>query len=182
MTATYLDVADEWAQRHRDVLEEAGLHWPKHGTWMTVMQLGRSALRREAGVDVFQALRELPPPLGRVEHPDDTVLLRVRALAYLPELRPVLDEFVKAVALSASRLKEEHDEKPALRNTDLTQVLGLSGEMAERVSHLILDENWMFGGGSGSANGTWERAITESPPYPAACPRDWPAGGKSEVG
>ena len=162
MAKTYLDLADNWATAHRDVLEEAGQHWLKHKSWLTVMQLGRSALRRETGVNVFQALRELPPPLGRVEHPEDRVILRVRALAYLPELRPVLDGFVQALVLSAGKLKDEHDESPTLRNTDLTMVLGLSRDISDRISQLLLDENWMFGGGSGSPGGTWERNITET--------------------
>jgi len=161
MEPTFLDLADEWATAHRHVLREAGAHWLQHGKWMTVMQLGRSALRRTEERDVFAALRELPAPLGHVADPGDTVVLRVRALAAVPQARPFLEAFVRTLGLAKLRLLADDDERPLLCSRDLTETLGMSPEAAERVSQLILTEDWMFGGSSGTPEGEWEREIDE---------------------
>ncbi len=84
VSLTELDRAVQWANEHRAVLREAGDHWVATGEWMTVTELGRSAMRREDAADVFRALRNFPPALGRVNQPEDTVQLRVRALATTP--------------------------------------------------------------------------------------------------
>ena len=62
-----LDVAYAWAANNREVLREAVCYWLEHGEWLTVLQLGRSALLRGSDADAFAALRQLPQPLGRVE-------------------------------------------------------------------------------------------------------------------
>lgn len=160
MSLTELERAERWADEHRAVLREAGDHWVATGEWLTVTELGRSALRREDKKDVFAALRNLPPALGRIEQPQDTVILRVRALAMTPAAEPFLHEYIRVFWLATLRLKADDDDLE-VRDTDLIDALGLSPEFAERVSQLVLAEDWMYGGGSGSADNGWSRTINE---------------------
>lgn len=160
MSETYLDLAERWMTWHPDILREASDHWLASGEWLTAMQLGRSALRQGATSDVFTDIRALPPPVGRISHPDDSLILRVRALAALPRCKPALDGFIEALRLAGRRLLAE-EEHPVLRSSDLLGAISLALPVAERVSQLLLGEDWMFGGGSGSPNGEWERATDE---------------------
>lgn len=157
---TYLDVAERWARAHSDVLRRAGEHWVEHGAWMTVPELGLEILRREDR-DVMEDLRALPPPLGRIEWPEERIELRVRALTYVPRARDLLDDFVRVVELIAHRLLDEQSEPLLLRSTDLPERLGIPPERATLVSQLVFREDWMLGGGSGDADGQWVRVIGE---------------------
>ncbi len=161
MALSYLDLAEQWLDANAEVIEQAVKHWLEHGQWLTVMDLARSALRRNPSTsrDPFAELHALPPPLGRVEHPDERVILRARALVRLPEAQPVLRGFVAAVELASKRLVEEGGEKPKLRKTDLIGTLLLSSPLLDRVSAVLLIEDWFLGGGSGSAEGDWHRDI-----------------------
>lgn len=158
---SYLDLAKQWLDANAEVIDQAGNHWLEHGQWLTVMDLARSALRRDPSTsrDPFADMRALPPPLGRVEHPDERVILRVRALASLPEAQPVLRGFLAAVELAAKRLVEEGGEEPKLRKEDLIETLSLSSPLLDRVSAILLIEDWFLGGGSGNAEGDWQRDI-----------------------
>lgn len=127
---------------------------------MTVTELGRSSLRRGDDEDVFKALRNLPAALGRVSQPEDTVVLRVRALAMTPATENFLHAFVRVFWLATLRLKSD-DDYLLITNTDLTDALDLPPSMAARVGQLVLSEDWMFGGGSGVADGEWSRVINE---------------------
>lgn len=127
---------------------------------MTVTDLGRAALRRDDPRDVFAALRVLPPALGRVDQPGDRVVLRVRALAMTPEAEMILHHYVRVFSLATLRLRSDEDFLE-VRNGDLTEALGLPPTVAARVSQLVLLEDWMYGGGSGSADGEWSRTIDE---------------------
>lgn len=157
---TELERAERWIDQHRSVLREIGEHWASTGEWKTVDQLGRAALRRDEEDDVFAALRDLPPALGRVEPPQDMVRLRVRGLAVTPSTQSLLDEFIRVLRLAVHKLKSD-DEHPKISRADLTDSLHLGAETAERVGQLVLENDWMFGGGSGDANGDWERLVNE---------------------
>jgi hypothetical protein len=157
---TELQRAERWIEQHRSVLREIGEHWAATGEWKTVDQLGRAALRRNDEEDVFAALRDLPPALGRVEPPEDIVRLRVRGLAITPSTQPLLQEFIRVLRLAVLKLKSE-DEHPRICRADLTESLHLGQEIAERVGQIVLENDWMFGGGSGDATGDWERVVNE---------------------
>lgn len=157
---TYLDLAEAWAVEHRTVLREAVGHWLEHGQWPTVTQLGMSALRRDDS-DIFETLRALPPPLGRVERPDERVELRLRALAMVPATEPLLSTFMRVLYLVSQRLMADDEENMVVRDTDLTETLSIPADASIPVSRLVFAEDWMLGGGSGNADGHWERIINE---------------------
>lgn len=157
---TELERAERWIDQHRAVLREIGEHWARTGEWKTVDQLGRAALRRDEEDDVFAALRDLPPALGRVEHPQDMVRLRVRGLAVTPSTQSLLDEFIRVLRLAVHKLKSD-DEHPKISRVDLTESLHLGAGTAQRVGQIVLENDWMFGGGLGDANGDWERLVNE---------------------
>jgi uncharacterized protein (TIGR02391 family) len=157
---TYLDVAEAWAVEHRAVLREAVTHWLQHGEWPTVKQLGMAALRRDNS-DIFETLRRLPAPLGRVVRPEERVELRVRALAMVPATEPLLNTFMRVLFLVSQRLMADDEENMIVRDTDLTETLSIPAGASTRVSQLVFAEDWMLGGGSDSADGQWQREINE---------------------
>lgn len=157
---TYLDVAEAWAVDHRTVLREAVGHWLEHGQWATVTQLSVAALHRDNS-DIFETLRALPAPLGRVERPEERVELRVRALAMVPATEPLLNTFLRVLYLVSQRLMADDEENMVVRDTDLTETLSIPADVGVRVSQLVFAEDWMLGGGSGDADGHWERIINE---------------------
>lgn len=155
---TTLDAAAEWATVHRSLLRTVGRAWLTSG-WPTVQALGRDALRRGDPGDVFDTLAELPPPLGHVDH-EGIVQLRVRGLIVAPEAHAVLDGYLRVLRLATTRLLSD-EEAPTVCSSDLSEVLGYEAEFAARLSELVLAEDWMFGGGSGMADGAWERQVNE---------------------
>ena len=62
--------------------------------------------------------------------------------------------------LAILKLKSD-EEDPKVCRADLIEALNLSPEMADRVGQLVLQEDWMFGGGSGVAGDDWVRAVNE---------------------
>lgn len=119
-----------------------------------------SALRRDNS-DIFETLRALPPPLGRVERPEERVELRVRALAMVPATEPLLGTFMRVLYLVSQRLMADDEENMVIRDTDLTETLSIPADASLRVSQLVFAEDWMLGGGSGDVDGHWERDINE---------------------
>ena len=93
--------------------------------------------------------------------PEDRVVFQVRALAMVPEAEPLLNAYLRVIALAAQRLVSSTDERPVLRDTDLTETLDISADAIQRLSQLVLAEDWMFGGGSSTEDGPWERYIDE---------------------
>jgi len=131
------------------------------GAWPTVRDVGRAAMRQGEDTDVFDALRVIPAPLGRVTH-EDEIILRARGLALSNDAAPVLTDYVRVLELAAKRFLGE-DLDPKLLSTDLTEALGMSEHRARLVGDLVLSEDWMFSGGSGGprhADG-WMRNIDE---------------------
>src|SRR5215218_4418179 len=135
MTLTELDRANSWASSNRDVLREAGKHWVATGEWLTVTELGRSALRRDESRDAFAALRDLPPALGQVQRPGDKVVLRIRGLVVTAEAQGVLHEFVRVLWLAMTKLRSEEPD-PTVSAADL-ESLGHDDLTAQRVSQLV---------------------------------------------
>lgn len=159
MTRSPLQAAGEFAEQHRPLLQEIGRHFVANGSWPSRQALGREALRRGDQRDVFAVLREIPVPLGQVDH-DDTVRLRVRGLVVEQTARPILDGFVSALMLATERLIGP-DEEPSLGSQDLLEALGMDEKLARRVGALLLEDGWMLGGGSGDLDDGWKRDITE---------------------
>lgn len=91
---------------------------------------------------------------------EGVIVLRVRALVVAPETHPILDGYLRVLRLATTRLLSD-EEDPTVGSRDLTEVLGYDSHFAERLSQLVLAEDWMFGGGSGGADGTWERNVNE---------------------
>jgi uncharacterized protein (TIGR02391 family) len=131
---------------------------PLAGTWPTVSELGRAALRRGDATDVFEALRSIPPAIGRVTH-EDEVVLRVRGLAVNPRATPVLEGFVEMLEMAVSRFASD-DPAPKLLSADLAEVSESAEAREHLVGEVLMNENWMLNGGS-SGEGEWVRDINE---------------------
>lgn len=150
--------AADWATDNRPLLIEVGDQF-LDDDWPTLTAVGRAALRRGDRRDYFALLRSIPAPLGYVT-PEGVVVLRVRGLALCPRAENVLHDFLRVMWLAVQRLIWEESEEPTVTSQDLRETLGLSGRLADRVSKLVLAEDWMFGGGS-SHEGEWSRRVTE---------------------
>jgi len=157
---TFLDLADAWRARHERVIAASVEHWLRTGTWLTVNELGFAFLRSD-DEDIFEELRRIPPPLGRVERPDERLELRLRALVGVPSAAPVVQSFQHVLLLVKKLLMEGDPNDLALRGSDVVGVAHVPLELAPLVSQVIFAEDWMFGGGGGSADGTWHRTITD---------------------
>jgi uncharacterized protein (TIGR02391 family) len=161
-----LEYAERWLAEHEELAVQVGDSFltgkfdekPLAGTWPTVSELGRAALRRGDGTDVFEALRSIPPALGRVTH-DDDVVLRVRGLAANPRATPVLEGFVEMLELAAARFASD-DPAPKLLSADLAGVSETAEAREHLVGKVLLNEDWMLNGGS-SGDGEWVRDINE---------------------
>ena len=158
-TSAPLDAAAEFAERHRPLLQEIARHFVANGLWPSRQALGREALRRGDQHDVYAVLRDIPMPLGQVDH-DDTVRLRIRGLALEPTAIPILDGFVSTLMLATERLVGPGD-APTLHSLDLLEDLRMDEQLARRVGALLLEDGWMLGSGSGDLAHGWTREITE---------------------
>lgn len=154
-----LDETADWLQIHHGLVEEIFRRFQDKGHWPTRDEIGRWAIR-EGRPDAYGALSAMPHPAGMVSPPDNRVELRVRALASVRAADQMVHEFVRALWLADSRLRS-HDEHPELSSIDLEESLGLDPTTAGRVGTLLLTEAWMLGGGSGTADGSWRRDVTE---------------------
>jgi hypothetical protein len=155
---TLLDESERWAAAHGQLLCEVADAFLADG-WPSLDEIGREALRRGDPADAYTALRAIAAPLGHVTH-EDTIKLRARGLARCPQAAPVLDGFLAALKLATARLLSD-DPQPRLDSADLVEWLDMDPVLARQVSEVIFNEGWIFGSGSGNADGEWTREITE---------------------
>jgi hypothetical protein len=149
--------ADAWAQEHKTSLALVFEAFDETGEWPNVETLQRDLLRRGSDQDLVTELAGMPPAIGIVQ-PGGEVSLSARGLRAVDGAAPILDRFVAVIALAAERYQGP-DEKPKITKEDLLK-MGMDSRLSERVSALIFRESWPFGGGSGTADGSWDRDIT----------------------
>jgi predicted nucleotide-binding protein len=151
--------AQEWANRHAAFLAAVYGRWQPHRQWPNADDLGRQGLREQWEFDAFDLAETLPAPLGQHQRgADDRILLRVRGLSFVPPSWPLLNDFVRTIALGA-KLYVEETGKPQLRSADLTGTLGFDARRAAEVSELLFNEGWMLGSGGADADGEWTREL-----------------------
>ena len=158
--ATYLEVADAWAEANARYLREVVETWLAEARWMTVRELGLIAMQRD-DAEIHEQLRKLPGPLGRVEHPDEQITLRLRAIAYVPAAADVLADFADVVSLIGRRLRNASREQLVLTSADLAQELAIDPARLELLGDLVFAERWMFGSGWGEPKREWQWEIDE---------------------
>jgi hypothetical protein len=149
--------AETWGRAHLPALRLIYGEFDRSGHWPQVETLQRALLRRHSTVDLVGELAQMPPAIGVVQH-DGEISLSIRALSLLPETSDMLGRFIAVIELAVDRFRGE-EESPKITDEDLT-AMGMDSTTAARVSALIVRESWPFGGGSGFADGSWERSIS----------------------
>ena len=159
---------EEWAQAHRRFLQAIFDRFNANGDWPEIPALQRELDRLNEEVlvpddiDVAEIARTMPKELGIRDYNPPRVWLKIRALATLPDAKPLLDSFMKVIWLAGRRYLAA-DGAPKLRRTDLTGELGFDEATAHRVSLLLEGEPLVLGGGSGRmTDPEWERDLAPS--------------------
>ncbi|HWF50098.1 MAG TPA: toll/interleukin-1 receptor domain-containing protein [Solirubrobacteraceae bacterium] len=158
--------AEAWGNAHAKFLHEIYNHWQVDGVWPEVDDLGRQGLREKWGFDAFELAESIPLPLGQRERgPEERVLLRLRALSFVPPAWPLMHDVVTAI-IQCAKLYVESTGKPEFRSAQLTELLGFDSRRATQVGELLLGEHWFFGGGGGLPDdGSWWRDLNRSCRY-----------------
>jgi hypothetical protein len=147
--------AQTWAEHHRELLEAAWAGFEGTSEWPQIERLQRDFERLGMDIDVGRLGFDMPGALGFVEQ--EALILRVRALSFVPAAADVLEAWAAAVRLAYRRYVE--DDTPQLRGSDLRKVLELDEQRAAVVSALLLRESWAFGSSSEAPPGDWAREV-----------------------
>jgi hypothetical protein len=111
----------------------------------------RSALE----LDVRPASWKMPNALGFVEM--QRVVLRIRALQYVPAAAGLLDDWYAVMRLAYARWLA--DPRTQLTARDVLDLLEGDPQRTRFVSLLLLRESWALGSGQGGPNDDWSREI-----------------------
>jgi len=134
------------------VLERCFQRFEETGRWPGLEQLQHDFAREDREVDVAAAAGSLPPELGFVEQ--QKLVLRVRALSYLPAADPLLAIWCAALKLACEKWLKE-GEAARFTKADVLELAGGDIAMADRVGRLLLRERWPFGSGYGGPDDDW---------------------------
>lgn len=130
------------------------------GQWPSIEQLQLGFARRDEDVDVGKLAYEIPGPLGHVEQ--QRLVLRVRALRYVPAAAPLLAAWFSSLR-DAYDVWLEHGEEARLTRDDVLRAAGGDEDLALQVSKVFSKERWGFGGGHGLPEDPdwWAEIISE---------------------
>lgn len=157
--------ADAWGNANARFLLEVFARWQVDRAWPDAEDLGRQGLRERWDFDAFELADTIPAPLGRHERgADDRIILRLRALSFIPPAWPLVQDVVRVI-IYAAKLYVEEPGKPQLRSRQLAELLALDSRRAAEISELLLNERWMFGSGGGDHDGEWWRELHSSCRY-----------------
>lgn len=146
-------------QRAIDLL---GGHFCRTGVWPNVDDLQRDLERSGEDFDLRTALDWMDPSLGgTANYP--TASLTIRGLARFDGARDDLEHFVAALRLAYERYVGNAPD-PKLRREDFDpRGRHPLDELALRKLYVLMESSFVvFGGGSGDANGAWERSIAST--------------------
>ena len=156
-----LVAAERWATENHGLLSRTFERFQVRAEWPNLETLQLDFARGDQDIDVHALAFEIPNPLGFVEL--QRLVLRIRALQYLPAAAPLLAAWFSSLQLAHRRWLSEGEEARLTRDDVLRAAHG-DEELALQASQLLLRERWAFGGGHG---------LPEDP--------DWSADVVSEV-
>ncbi len=159
---TPTEVAHRWAAAHVHFLEVVFARFDADGNWPALEDLQRRLDREGDEIDLLAGVRTLPKELAFRDLATSRIILKVRALAFVPAAKPLLNACIRVVQLAVGRYLAA-DGTPRLTASDLPDELGLDGTTSRKVSALLDNEPMIFGGGTGRlTDPTWERDLLPS--------------------
>jgi hypothetical protein len=138
--------ADQWAAANRGLLSRAFERFQETGEWASLEALQLDFARGEQDIDVRELAFQIPAALGGVEQ--QRLVLRVRALRYLPAAAPLLATWFASLQLASRRWLSE-GEDARLTAEDVLRAAHGDQDLAVLTSHFLLMDRWGLGGGSG---------------------------------
>jgi hypothetical protein len=141
-----LVAAERWATENHALLSRTFERFRETVEWPSLETLQLDFARDDQDIDVHALAFEIPNPLGSVEL--QRLVLRVRALQYLPAAAPLLAVWFSSLQLAHRRWLSEGEEARLTRG-DVLRAADGDETLALQASQLLLRERWAFGGGYG---------------------------------
>jgi hypothetical protein len=155
-----VDSPHAWASEHLWLLEAVFALFDRDGDWPRIEALQRVLADSDpaGAVAVAQFAIDIPGELG-ARH-TDRFTLTTRALSHCDAAASLLSVFVAVIRRAAASYRASDEEHPAvLSGFDVKEGLGLEDLTYIKVSRLMFQEPWFFGGGGGNVEDDWQYKV-----------------------
>lgn len=155
-----IDTPEKWARDHAWLLNAIFAAFDRDADWPLIERVQRALadVDTSRAVAVAQLAIDMPSELG-ARH-GERLALTTRALSYCDEAAPLLAAFVGAIQLAVEVYRASDDEHPpVLSGFAVKDRLRLDDSTYIKVSRLLFQEPWFFGGGSGNVDEDWQHTV-----------------------
>jgi hypothetical protein len=154
-----VDQPEAWGREHRWFLEAVFAEFDRDGEWPRIeaVQEAMATTDVKQAVAIGRLVIDITNEIG-ARH-GERIALTVRGLSLVPAAAPLLADFVAAMRVALDFYPGPEGSRPKLTGSAVRAAVKLDDRTYHKVSLLILEEGWFFGGGSGSQDQEWERWI-----------------------
>jgi uncharacterized protein (TIGR02391 family) len=155
----HLDSFNSWAGENQAFLTAVWLAFNAEGSWPKAADLARALYTSGVRLNVLEIARQLPAPLGRLDAPDQRIVLSIRGLAYVPDGRSLASRYVELVKTCVERYGTP-DQDASVTSAEFSELLDIEPMTASKLEKLCQNESWALNSAGGSA-GDMRFALSE---------------------
>ncbi len=151
---------ERWARDHLWLLNAVFAQFDRDADWPPIERVQRMVADSDTSraVAVAQLAIDMPSELGARQ--GERLALTTRALSYCDEAAPLLAAFVGVIQLAVEVYRASNAEhSPVLSGFTVKDRLQLDDSTYIKVSRLLFQEPWFFGGGSGNVDEDWQHTV-----------------------
>jgi uncharacterized protein (TIGR02391 family) len=146
-----------WVEEHGDVLQAVWDRYEMDGEWPDAARLTRERFAVMPRRDFAAVAQRMPPILGRLELVTGTaagsdsqvIALTPRGLLFVPNARPLLDDFARLIRAAVGRYANP-DGEATVRTAEFGDLLGVSEARVHQLDDMAALDGWLLRPSGGS--------------------------------